>query len=221
MAAVSLTARAVVFDLDGLLIDSETACFHVINRVLEPTGAVLTHERFAQHIGHSARSLYTNLSEEQGIALDPDDILVRRDELLVAYYDNPEPMPGAIELITSLHEAGIAIGVASSSHQELVNRAVDGLGLRSMVRAVVADGHPDVKSLKPAPDLYLVALAAIGVPAEFGIALEDSPTGSRAALAAGLTTIAVPSDWTREREFPDGVIHVDSLLDVRITLRTE
>ena len=87
-----------------------------------------------------------------------------------------------------------------------------------MVRAVVADGHPDVKSLKPAPDLYLVALAALGVSAEFGVALEDSPTGSRAALAAGLTTIAVPSDWTREREFPTEVIHANSLHDVAISL---
>lgn len=219
MAAVNLTARVVVFDLDGLLIDSETACFHVINTVLEPTGAVLTRERFAQHIGHSARSLYTKLSEEQGIPLDPDDILVRRDELLVAYYDNPEPMPGAIELINSLHKSGIAIGVASSSHQELVNRAVDGLGLRSIVGTVVAHGHPRVQHLKPAPDLYLTALDELGVAAEFGIAIEDSPTGSRAAIAAGLTTIAVPSDWTREREFPADVIHADSLHDVTISLR--
>jgi putative hydrolase of the HAD superfamily len=214
---VQLQAQAVVFDLDGLLIDSETACFHVINQVLEPTGAVLTRERFARHIGHPARELYTNLSAEQGIELDPDDILVRRDELLVAYYDNPEPMPGALELINSLHESGIRIAVASSSHQELVNRAVTGLGLRGMVTAVVADGHPQVRHLKPSPDLYLVALAELGVEPELGVGIEDSPTGSRAALAAGLRTIVVPSEWTREREFPEDVLHVESLHDVRIT----
>ncbi len=217
---MDITADAVVFDLDGLLIDSETACFHVINRVLEPTGAVLTRERFARHIGHPARELYTNLSVEQGIDLDPDDILVRRDELLVAYYENPEPMPGALDLITSLHDAGIKIAVASSSHQHLVNRAVTGLDVSHAVDAVVAHGHPEVVHLKPAPDLYLVALAELGVEPTHGVAIEDSPTGSRAALAAGLRTIVVASDWTRDREFPDGVTHVTSLHDVRITPHT-
>jgi putative hydrolase of the HAD superfamily len=216
IGTVEVSARAVVFDLDGLLIDSETACFHVINKVLEPTGAVLTEARFAQHIGHSARSLYVNLSEEQGIELDPDDILIRRDELLVAYYDNPEPMPGSMELMASLYESGIKVAVASSSHQELVNRAVTGLGLRHIVSAVVADGHAEVTHLKPAPDLYLVALSKLGVDPELGVGIEDSPTGALAALSAGLRTIVVPSMWTRERAFPDEVTHVESLHQVRI-----
>jgi HAD superfamily hydrolase (TIGR01509 family) len=214
--AVEVSARAVVFDLDGLLIDSETACFHVINKVLEPTGAVLTEARFAQHIGHSARSLYVNLSAEQGIELDPDDILIRRDELLVAYYENPEPMPGAMELMAALYESGVKVAVASSSHQDLVNRAVTGLGLRHIVSAVVSDGHPEVTHLKPAPDLYLVALSELGVDPELGVGIEDSPTGALAALSAGLRTIVVPSVWTRNRAFPDEVTHVESLHQVRV-----
>ena len=213
-----LHADAAVFDLDGLLIDSETACFNTAYELLLPFGYELTRARFAQQIGHPARLLYTTLSEELSMEFPVDELLARRGAMLDAFYTSPHPMPDAVDLLRDVHARGIPLAIASSSNTQLVRRAVEGLGVAECIDVIVATGHPAVTRLKPAPDIYLVALSELGVGASHAFALEDSPTGATAALAAGLTTLAVASDWTEHLDFPDGVIRVDSLEAVTLLL---
>jgi len=102
-----------------------------------------------------------------------------------------EPMPGAAALVARLAAAALPLAVASNSPAHLVARVLDRVGLAPAFAHVVCAGPP--LAPKPAPDVYATACAALGVPVARAVALEDSPTGVRAARAAGLYTIAVPS----------------------------
>ncbi len=212
-----LEADAVLLDLDGLLIDSESAAYDAARVILDEEGVLLERDEFSAHVGRSTRELYTWFVDRFGLRVSVEDLLQRRDARLSRFYSAPAPMPGAIRFVRTVAARGVVVGVASSSHVYLVDRAMDALGLRDDVAVVVGWGDPDVGAPKPAPDLYLVALRRLGVGATAALGVEDSPTGAMASMAAGLTTVVVPNEWTRGQAFPEHALRVRSLthLDVR------
>lgn len=206
-----LRSDAVVLDLDGLLIDSETACYETANAILGRFGCQLEPEAFAAFVGISVREFYGWLAERFSLPVAVDELIAQRSRIITKRYARPVLMPGATELLRQLADIGIPVALASSSPAPLVMSALEGAGLRSMVQVVVADGHPAVTRLKPAPDLYLVACRVLGVQTQAACAVEDSATGAKAALTAGLTTVVVPNKWTSNADFPPGVLRASSL----------
>ncbi len=185
--------------------------------ILHEEGVLLGRDEFSSRVGRSTRELYTGFIDRFGLRASVEDLLQRRDARLSRFYAAPGPMPGAIGFVRTAAARGVAVGVASSSHVSLVERAVDALGLGDDVAVVVGWGDPDVDEPKPAPDLYDVALSRLGVGAAVALGVEDSPTGAMASMTAGLTTVVVPSEWTRGQAFPEHVLRARSLahLDVR------
>lgn len=217
MTTLGLEADAVVLDLDGLLVDSESAAFDVARGILADEGAHLDRELFALHVGRPASRLYAALVAHYGMAVAVTDLLRRREDGLARFYADPTPMPGAVDFVRRAAARGIAVGVASSSHLSVVTRAVEALGLLPAVGAVVGRGGPAGPAPKPAPDVYLTALRRLGVSPSAAVGVEDSATGAQASVAAGLTTVVIPSEWTLSQTFPSGVLRTGSLanLDVR------
>lgn len=213
-----IDAEAVVLDLDGLLIDSETACFETANEILSEFGHRVSSDDFAAFVGRSVDEFYAWLAQSFALPSTVDDLIGQRGRIIASRYAQPVLMPGAAELVSRLAADGIPVAIASSSPTPLVLAALDGTGLRGLIQAVVADGHPDVPRLKPAPDLYLVACRLLGVDPRAACAVEDSATGATAALAAGLTTVVVPSDWTSGSAFPPAALSAPSLTDISFRL---
>ena len=213
---LKLEADAVVLDLDGLLIDSETAAFDAARAILAEEGVLLRRGRFSSHVGCSPFELYAGFVTEFRLHVSVEDLLQRRDARLSRFYADPIPMPGAIEFVRGAAARGIAVGVASSSPASLVACAVDALGLRDNVDVMVGWGHPDVAEPKPAPDLFLVALRQLGVRATVALGVEDSSTGAVASMAAGLTTVVVANEWTRGQWFPPGARRARSLAHLEV-----
>ena len=209
-----LDAEAVVLDLDGLLIDSETACFETANEILSRFGHRLASEEFTAFVGRSVENLYAWLAHSFALPTTIDYLIAQRYPIIASRYASPVLMPGAAELVNRLAFDGLPVAIASSSPTPLVLAALDGAGLRGLIQEVVADGHPDVTRLKPAPDLYLVACRLLGVDPGDACAVEDSAAGATAALAAGLTTVIVPSEWTRGSAFPSAALSAASLTDI-------
>lgn len=211
-----LEADAVLLDLDGLLIDSEPAAYDAARAILGEEGVLLHRDEFSAQVGRSTRELYTEFVDRFALRASVEDLLQRRDARLARFYSAPAPMPGAIRFVRTLAARGVVVGVASSSDVSLVDRAVDALGLRDDVAVVVGWGDPDVAAPKPSPDLFLVALGRLGVSAAAAVGVEDSPTGAMASMAAGLTTVVVPNEWTRSQAFPEHALKARSLahLDV-------
>jgi HAD superfamily hydrolase (TIGR01509 family) len=184
---------AVVFDNDGLLLDTESAWTRAEEDIFERHGFEFTLEHKVELIGKSgamASKLLEGWLEQpgQGVAL-----MGELDELVVAELEHGvEAMVGARDLLERLKAGGTPIGLVSNSPLIFVRRSLEIVGFESTFDVVVS-AH-EVAEPKPAPDPYLEACRRLGVePGPSVIALEDSPTGVAAAVAAGLTVIGIPS----------------------------
>jgi beta-phosphoglucomutase-like phosphatase (HAD superfamily) len=203
---------ALVFDLDGLLIASEDESYTVTSSMLARYGAPsLSRAEYAQFVGVAVAESWLILHRRHGLAPSVDALLAEHNREMLGWYRAPTLLHGAAELVEAAFAAGIPLGIASSAPGELVNAAVDGMAIGCRFATAVSADHPDVGAPKPAPDIYAVACGELGVEPAEALAIEDSPTGVRAALAAGLRAIVVPNDWTAAYDFPDGVRRVRDL----------
>ena len=183
---------AVVFDNDGLLLDTEQAWTRAEVTLFERHGSEFTMEHKRSLLGSSRNIAAAKL---EGMLGAPGTGQALMDELHDLVWDEvahgAPPMPGAVDLVQALRDAGTPVGLASNSTRGFVERTLALAGLGDAFDAVVA--ADDVARPKPEPDVYLEAARLLGVPAERCAALEDSHTGVTAARAAGMLVIGVPS----------------------------
>jgi beta-phosphoglucomutase-like phosphatase (HAD superfamily) len=185
--------RAVVFDMDGLLLDSERPVRAAWLRAAEAVGVPLSDADYLSvvglnHVDSNARmlTLFGGVAERLSSARRHADDSLTRD-----YGASPfDVKPGALRLLQGLREVGIPCAVASSTHHAEVQRRLRNAGLIDFFTALC--GGDEVERGKPAPDLYALALRRLGAEARTSIAFEDSGHGVQAALAAGLSVVAVP-----------------------------
>ena len=184
---------AVVFDNDGLLLDTETVWTRAEEDLFERYDAEFTAEHKRELIGTSAEVAAGMIEGWLGRPGRRVELMEELDGLVVAELEHGvEVMVGARDLLEGLKAQGTPIGLVSNSPMPFVRRSLEIVGFEAIFDVLVS-GH-DVAAPKPAPDPYLEACTRLGV--EAGprvIALEDSPTGVAAARAAGLTVIGVPS----------------------------
>jgi HAD superfamily hydrolase (TIGR01509 family) len=190
---VSALPAAVVFDNDGLLLDTESVWTRAERDLFERRGTEFTPANKRELVGTSAemagRILETRLGEPGRAA----ELIEELNELVVAELEHGvEAMLGATELLRALKGRGTPIGLVSNSPLIFVERSLQIVGFDETFD-VVLSAH-EVAAPKPAPDPYLEACRRLGVePGPSVVALEDSPTGVAAARAAGLTVIGIPS----------------------------
>ncbi len=209
--------NAVVFDMDGVLADSEPAHFEATNNVLGRYGKALTKEqqKLQMGLGHAAGLEAT--IRDSGVELTPEQLAAEYDvELLAVLSRGTTPLPGAVSLLLRLREMGIPVALASSSLPAWIETTIAGIGLTGQFDAIVSGEtvpHP-----KPAPDIYLHAAELIGVPAAECIAIEDSPAGLTSAKAAGMLAVQVRSSSDAFPPQPNADIVLESLEDFDLTL---
>lgn len=211
---------AIIFDMDGLLVDSETVWFIAEKALIEARGYVYSDEVRAQIIGLRVDTFLEKLHDiyrmTEPVSALYDELNARMLALIPTLV---KPQPGAAELVDYVRAHDIPRAIASSSPMSIINAIVESQGWEAVFeRRFSAD---DDAAGKPAPDVYLRAARTLGYDPARCLALEDSPNGSRAAVAAGMTCYAVPD---RSHSTPDkfaGITpHVfDSLHDVLATLR--
>jgi HAD superfamily hydrolase (TIGR01509 family) len=188
-AAVDLAA--VVFDLDGVLIDSEQLWDEVRRGVVAGAGGRWTDEATAAMQGMSTPEWSRYLVEELGVPGTPEQTAARVIREMADRYRAELPLlPGAVDAVRAV-AARWPVAVASSSPPDLIRTVLATAGLAERFTALVSS--EEVPRGKPAPDVYLAAAAALGVPAERCVAVEDSANGLRSAAAAGMAVVAVPN----------------------------
>lgn len=204
--------RAVVFDMDGVLVDSEPAFFEGVNKILEPAGKRIEWERYKQLLGTSTSHTWRNVLEIVG--LDPETAkpyAERYGDVMLELLGQPRsPLPGVEALITSLRERGTPLGLATSSWREWMEALLGGAGLPlDSFDALV--WRQMVERSKPAPDLYLKAAELLGVPAQECIAVEDTVPGIAATQAAGMFCVQVRAASSAGLPIEEADLVIDSL----------
>ena len=184
---------AVIFDNDGLLLDTETVWTRAEQELFARRGLEFTLAHKRELVGTSAElsgAILARQLDEPGRA---GKLITELDGLVFELLEGGvEPMPGALDLLADLGRRAVPTGLVSNSPGEFIARTLDLVGLGDRF-GVIVSGH-DVAAPKPAPDAYLAACERLAVvPGADVIVLEDSPTGVAAARAAGLTVLGVPS----------------------------
>jgi len=182
--------KAVVFDLDGVLIDSEPVWEQVRRGLVAERGGHWAPDAQRRLMGMSTPEWARYLSQDLGVALPPDQVARQVIDRMTARYTEHVPlMDGAVEAVHRI-AARWPLAVASSAPAVLIQTVLKAAGLRSCFSVVMSTEQ--VAHGKPAPDIYLAVTAALGCPPPDSAAVEDSSNGLRSAAAAGLLVIAIP-----------------------------
>lgn len=196
--------EAVIFDMDGVLVDSEPIHFRTTNAVLMRRGASLDQAEYDGYLGMDELQFFRQLAARFQLP-DPPERLARERvaaSLDVMAREPLPPLPGVLELILALRAEGRGLAVASSATRHQVRLVLDRLGVTRLMGAIVS--KDDVQHGKPAPDLYLAAASGLGLAPERCLAVEDAVLGVQSARAAGMTVLALVGP---DR---DGQAHLDA-----------
>ncbi|GII00017.1 HAD family hydrolase [Planobispora takensis] len=182
---------AVLFDMDGLLVDSEKIWFQVETEVMGRLGGEWTPLDQEQLVGGSMPATVAYMLRVSGSPADPGDVAAWMLEGMIRRLaEGVALMPGAAELLAAVRRAGLPTALVTSSSREIADACLESIGRHNFDRLVTGD---DVRRPKPDPEPYLTAARLLGVDPARCVALEDSPNGVAAATAAGCRVVAVPS----------------------------
>lgn len=215
--------RAVLFDMDGLMVDSESHALAMWAIVLARRGITLDQPAIDAMFGQRLDATSRMLVRRYGLADVPEKLGAEKTELQIERLDgNVQAMPGLRELVDELDRRSLRYAIASSGLRRYIEAVLRIIGLAERFNVIVSGD--DVARGKPAPDVFLCAAGRLGVRPLSCLVLEDAPNGVAAAKAAGMTCIAVPNRHTRSLDLSaaDRIMHslhvvrdeLDSLLNL-------
>jgi beta-phosphoglucomutase len=191
--------RAVIFDMDGVLTDSEPLINAAAIAMFREKGLIVQPEDFLPFVGAGEDRYIGGVAEHYGIPLDISAAKKRAYEIYLDLVPSQlEAFPGALDLVHDCREAGLLIAVASSSDLIKVRANLEKIGLPIPFWNAVVTGE-DVKNKKPAPDIFLAAAAKLGVNPPECVVVEDAVNGIQAAKAAGMRCVAVATTFPPDR----------------------
>jgi HAD superfamily hydrolase (TIGR01509 family) len=206
---------ALVFDFDGLILDTEEPVYRSWLEVYEAHGETLPFDRWVSIVGSTTTEFHPqrHLEERLGRPLSQEVLegrIGRRTEMILA----EQVLPGILQYIDDGQALGLKLGVASSSTRDWVTGHLERLGILGRFDCVRC--RDDVNHAKPAPDLYIAVLDCLGVSPSDALAIEDSPNGVIAAKQAGMLCVAIPNSITANLDLSRADVVLRSLSDVAL-----
>ncbi|GAC1651756.1 MAG: HAD family hydrolase [Herpetosiphon sp.] len=212
--------EALIFDFDGLLVDTETPAYESWVEIFHRHGVELPHSLYQRDIGTvGVFDPAAELSRLTGKPIDDADLWSVRQGIKERLSAAQPLLPGVSDFLADGSALGLPMAVASSSGRAWVVGWLERHNIRSFFRCVVT--RDDVDHVKPAPDLFLKAAACLETAPQRCLVFEDSPPGMRAAEAAGMRCVAVPSALTRDLPMPDVALKLGSLSELRLAALLE
>lgn len=206
-----MTITALIFDLDGLLADTEQLHCKAYQRALSETGVDLCEADYADHWVRSGKGIVEWVAMH-GLACDPHALRLRKAQHYLELLGlSLRPMEGALEILAAFY-GRMKLALASSSYRDAVDGVLGGLGIAHFFSVIVSG--LDVSRVKPAPDIFLKAARDLGVEPGECLVLEDAEKGVMAAHRAGMRCIAVPNVYTRQHDFSKATRICSSLKEV-------
>lgn len=207
--------RVVVFDMDGLMFNTEDVYTLVGTEMLQRRGHAFSEELKHQMMGLPPQSSFELMIRHCGLSDTWQQLAEETSELFVRYLpDYLAPMPGLLPLLDALEQADIPKAIATSSRGKLADCCLAPFDMQRRFQFILT--AEDIVRGKPDPEVYLMAARRFGVPSAEMLVLEDSENGCRAAAAAGAFVVAVPADHSRGQDFSMASLVADSLADPRL-----
>ena len=207
--------RAVTFDLDGLMFNTEELYQEVGGMLLARRGKQITGDLLDKMMGRKSNVALALMIEHHQLDATPEQLAAETAEIFGGILPGRlAPMPGLLDLLAALEAAHIAKGIATSSGRAFVERVLSVFDLQPRFDFVITS--EDIEHGKPEPDVYLLAAQRHGVAPEEMMVLEDSQIGCQAAVAAGAYTVAVPHGQSLTHQFPGVQLVAKSLDNERI-----
>ncbi len=208
--------RALVFDFDGLIVDTESPDYHSWREIYEANGCGLPLDEWCGNIGRGAADVkfvpFDHLQAQVTQTLNHDDVRAQRRRRYLAMIDAQPVLPGVEQYLADAKKLGLKLAVASSSDCAWVTGHLTRIGLIHHFDAIrCAD---DVANTKPHPELYLAAVNALGVAPHEAVALENSSHGLTSAKSAGLYAVAIPNPMTHRLPLEHADLRLNSLADM-------
>lgn len=209
--------KALIFDFDGLIVDTESPDYESWQQVYQRHGCELAVETWGQIVGGNGASGFdphSHLEELCGRPLDREEIWISRRKQYLDELSAQPILPGVVEYLDDAERRGLQLAITSSSPENWVRGHLARLGLYQRFDTIkTAD---DVKRTKPDPELYLATLEALAQKPEQALVFEDSPNGVQAAKAAGLFCVVVPNNLTKQLHFEGADLRLGSLAELSL-----
>ena len=203
--------EAVIFDFDGVIIDTETPDFATWQDEFQSHSVELDRSLWSRFIGGGVGTLdlYRHLEELTGRPIDREAIRERRRRRYMAIIDSSSLLPGVMEYLVQARKLGLGVGVASSSTRDWVEGHLTRRELLEYFDSLKS--RDDVANVKPDPELYLASAESLEVRPEGCLAIEDSANGVIAAKRAGMFCVAVPNPMTRDMALEQADLRLETL----------
>ena len=207
--------RAVIFDLDGLMFNTEDLYQEVGRQTLESRGKRLTQDLLDEMMGRKSDIALQIMIDRHHLDLSVEQLAAEQAEVMFQLLpERLSPMPGLLTLLDALEAANLPKAIATSSGRKFVTRVLAQFQLEPRFNFVLTS--EDITHGKPAPDVYLLAAKKLALPPAQTMVLEDTQIGCQAATAAGAYTVAVPGDHSKDHNFARTKFVANSLEDPRI-----
>ncbi|GLS27419.1 HAD family hydrolase [Marinibactrum halimedae] len=208
------TLNALLLDHDGTLVNSEIVHYEIWRDILADNHVVFPESWYREHsVGVSEVTCAAMLAEAFPVSCSAEKLLQEKRRRVQAHQQQSgyPPMAGADAFIRYFHRVGVKIAIASGSNYEDVKRSLLRQGWSEMV-SVISTGDR-VDNNKPAPDVYCRAMEELGVSPEASLAIEDTQTGLTAAVSAGVSCLAIPSEYSSHHDFQQATALLPNLLE--------
>lgn len=205
----------VIFDLDGVLLDTEKLYTEATQAVVGEFGKIFDWALKSRMMGRDELDAARLLVKELGLPISGEEYLRRQLPIAESLFRSASEVPGAEAFVLSLSERGYSLAVGTSSTKKLYQIKTGHHAWFSRFSAVISGDHPEVRELKPAPDIFLAAARAIAAEPSRCLVIEDSPAGVSAARAAGMRVVAIPDAALPDERFTHADLIVRTYRELR------
>lgn len=216
---MSQNVKAVLFDMDGVIVDSEPLHHKAYHLMFEDVGIEVEPELYTSFTGQATLAICQTLVSHFSLSHKPEDLVEIKRRYFNDLFDNDKSfdlLPGVLSLIQDYHNEGLVLVLASSASMPNINRIFDRFDLNQYFKAKISG--TDLKASKPNPEIFITAAQAAGVPRENCVVIEDSENGIAAAKAAGIFAIAFdsPHSIAQDYQMADHVVQCFSEIQFRL-----
>lgn len=207
----------VIFDMDGVIINSEPAFQQIEKDMFREFGIDMSEEEYMTYVGTNIVEMWTWIAEKHNVKLDIDEVITeeKRRYLTLLHSDQTmEPIDGVLDLIDDLHKANYTLTIASSSSCEIIKSVTDKLQIGDRFIAMVSSDM--VENSKPSPDIFIKTAETIKEIPERCLVIEDSENGVLAAKAANMKCIGFRSEHTGQQDLSKADWVVDSIREITV-----